>query len=187
MAAVSVKRSINHNTSQCCKLLFPGVVSNHTYLYFTVMCICSFPLSCKVKNTFLKICAILLSSLLKGHTHHLLLFKKTVCIPRRLIWFYQYLLLPVQNLFLILVSQVWANGSVQYIWERKSIFFSGMGNSIIVKSKVYIWAKYPIRQELIPVSVAWSIWESFNSILNRMLVQCRVTPSNKFADTHLYT
>ena len=38
-------------------------------------------------------------------------------------------------------------------------------------SKVYIWAKWPIRPELIPVSVAWSDWEYFYSPpLNGMLV-----------------
>ena len=51
----------------------------------------------------------------------------------------------------------------------------------------YDWAKWPIRPELIPVSVAWSDWEYFYSPLDGMLVHCRVTPSIKFAGTHLYT
>ena len=41
----------------------------------------------------------------------------------------------------------------------------------------------PIRPKFIPVSVAWSDWEYFYS----MLVQRRVTPSIKFAGTYLYT
>ena len=48
-------------------------------------------------------------------------------------------------------------------------------------------AKWPIRPELIPVSVAWSDWEYFYSPLDGMLVHCSVTPSIKFASTHLYT
>ena len=48
-------------------------------------------------------------------------------------------------------------------------------------------AKWPIRPELIPVSVAWSDWEYFYSLLDGMLVHRRVTPSIKFAGTHLYT
>ena len=43
------------------------------------------------------------------------------------------------------------------------------------------------RPELIPVSVAWSDQEYFYSPLNGMLVHRRVTPSVKFAGTHLYT
>ena len=50
-----------------------------------------------------------------------------------------------------------------------------------------IRAKWPIRPELIPVSVAWSDWEYFYSPLDGMLVHRRVTPSIKFAGTHLYT
>ena len=53
--------------------------------------------------------------------------------------------------------------------------------------KVCIRAKWPIRPELIPVSVAWSDWEYFYSPLDGMLVHRRVTPSIKFAGTHLYT
>ena len=44
-----------------------------------------------------------------------------------------------------------------------------------------------IRPELIPVSIAWSNWEYFYSSLDEMLVHRRVTPSIKFAGTHLYT
>ena len=56
----------------------------------------------------------------------------------------------------------------------------------IVNGKVCIRAKWPIRPELILVSVAWSDWEHFYSPLNGMLVHRRVTPSIKFASTHLY-
>ena len=55
------------------------------------------------------------------------------------------------------------------------------------KGKVCIRAKWPIRPELIPVSVAWSDWEYFYSPLDGMPVHRRVTPSIKFAGTHLYT
>ena len=44
-----------------------------------------------------------------------------------------------------------------------------------------------MRPELIPVSVAGSDWEYFYSPLDGMLVHRRVTPSIKFAGTHLYT
>ena len=53
--------------------------------------------------------------------------------------------------------------------------------------KVCIRGKWPIRPELIPVSLAWSDWEYFYSPLDGMLVHRRVTPSIKFAGTHLYT
>ena len=53
--------------------------------------------------------------------------------------------------------------------------------------KVCIRAKWPIRSELIPVSVAWSHWKYFYSPLDGMLVHRRVTPSIKFAGTYLYT
>ena len=53
--------------------------------------------------------------------------------------------------------------------------------------KVCIRAKWPIRPELIPVSVAWSDWEYSYSPLDGMLVHRRVTPSIKFAGTRLYT
>ena len=55
------------------------------------------------------------------------------------------------------------------------------------KNKVCIRAKWPIRPELILVSSAWSDWEYFYSPLDGMLVHRRVTPSIKFAGTHLYT
>ena len=55
------------------------------------------------------------------------------------------------------------------------------------KDKVCIRAKWPIRPELVPVSVASSDWEFFYSPLDGMLVHRRVTPSIKFAGTHLYT
>ena len=54
------------------------------------------------------------------------------------------------------------------------------------KGKVCTRAKWPIRPELIPVSVAWSDWEYFYSPLDGMLVLRRVTPGIKFAGTHLY-
>ena len=60
-------------------------------------------------------------------------------------------------------------------------------NTIGKVGKVCIWAKWPIRPELIPVSVAWRDWEYFYSPLDGMLVHRRVTPSIKFAGTHLYT
>ena len=41
--------------------------------------------------------------------------------------------------------------------------------------------------ELIQVSVAWSDWEYFYFPVDGMLVHRRVTPSIKFAGTHLYT
>ena len=47
-------------------------------------------------------------------------------------------------------------------------------------------ATRPIRPELISVSVARSEQEYFYSLLERMLVHCRVTPSIEFAGTHLY-
>ena len=47
------------------------------------------------------------------------------------------------------------------------------------KGKVCIQAKWPIRLELIPVSVAWSNWEYFYSPLDGMLVHRRVSPSIK--------
>ena len=55
------------------------------------------------------------------------------------------------------------------------------------KNKVCIRAKWPIRPELILVSSAWSDWEYFYSPVDGMLVHRRVTPSIKFAGTHLYT
>ena len=54
------------------------------------------------------------------------------------------------------------------------------------KNKVCIRAKWPIRPELILVSSAWSDWEYFYSPVDGMLVHRRVTPSIKFAGTHLY-
>ena len=59
--------------------------------------------------------------------------------------------------------------------------------NVILSGKVCIRAKWPIRPELITVSVAWSDWEYFYSPLDGMLVHRRVTPSIKFAGTHLYT
>ena len=44
-----------------------------------------------------------------------------------------------------------------------------------------------VRPELIPVSVGSSDKEYFYSLLDGILVHCRVTPSIKFAGTHLYT
>ena len=48
------------------------------------------------------------------------------------------------------------------------------------KLKAFIQAKWPIRSELIPVSVAWSDEEYFYSPLDGMLVHQRVIPSSKF-------
>ena len=70
---------------------------------------------------------------------------------------------------------------------------NALHSSLVYKSdsdtvgEVCIQAKWPIRPELIPVSVAWSNWEYFYSPLDGMLVHRRVTPSIKFADIHLYT
>ena len=68
------------------------------------------------------------------------------------------------------------------------------GNLIVgsVKGcKVYIWAKWPTRKKLMPISVAWSDWEySYPSpppSVDGMLVYRRVTSSIKFVGTHLYT
>ena len=62
-------------------------------------------------------------------------------------------------------------------------------NQLVKEKSECMQAKRPIRPELIPVSVVWSnyMWESFYSPLDGMLVHCRVTPSIKFAGTHLYT
>ena len=48
-------------------------------------------------------------------------------------------------------------------------------------------AKWPIRPELIPVSVARSDQEYFYSPLDGMLVHRRVTPSIKLAGAYLHT
>ena len=45
----------------------------------------------------------------------------------------------------------------------------------------------PSGRSLSRVSVAWSNYEYFSSSLDGMLVHRRVTPSSKFASTHLYT
>ena len=58
---------------------------------------------------------------------------------------------------------------------------------LLVKGKVCIWAKWPIRLGCILVSVAWRDQECFYSPLDGMLIHCRVTPSIRFASTHLYT
>ena len=80
------------------------------------------------------------------------------------------------------------------MWQRKQGklgVFSGLymesDYPIWIIGKVCVRAKWPIRPELIPVSVAWSDWEYFNSPLDGMLVHRRVTPSIKFTGTHLYT
>ena len=44
------------------------------------------------------------------------------------------------------------------------------------KGAVCLRAKWPIRLELIPVSIAWSDWEYFYSPQDGMLVHHRVTP-----------
>ena len=50
-------------------------------------------------------------------------------------------------------------------------------------SKFCIRPKWPIRLELIPVSVAWSDQENFFFPLDGMLVHPRVTPSIKFVNS----
>ena len=57
---------------------------------------------------------------------------------------------------------------------------------LVKKGKVCIRPKWPIRPELIPVSVARSDYEYFYSPLDGMLVHRRVTPSVKCVRTHLY-
>ena len=71
--------------------------------------------------------------------------------------------------------------------KRQITFIGGLGTSRGKVGKVCIRAKWPTRAELIPVSAAWSDWEYFYSSLDGMLVHRRVTPSIKFAGTHLYT
>jgi len=51
---------------------------------------------------------------------------------------------------------------------------------------VCIWAKWPIRPALIPVSVSWSDSEYFYQPLDRMLVHHRITPNIKFTSTYWY-
>ena len=68
-----------------------------------------------------------------------------------------------------------------------SRLFSTCSQCQTVVGEVCIRAKWPIRPELIPVSVTWSDWEYFYSPLDGMLVHRRFTPSIKFASTHLYT
>ena len=53
--------------------------------------------------------------------------------------------------------------------------------------KVCIRAKWPIRPDLIPVSVAWSDWEYFYSPLDGMLVHRRVTPPALNSPVPIYT
>ena len=59
--------------------------------------------------------------------------------------------------------------------------------NVIHSGEVCIQAKWPIRPELIPVSEAWSDWEYLYSPLDGMLVHRKVTPSIKFAGTHLFS
>ena len=54
-------------------------------------------------------------------------------------------------------------------------------------SEVGKWVKWPIKSELIPVSLAWTDWEYFYTTLDGMLVYRRVSLNIKFAGTHLYT
>ena len=56
-----------------------------------------------------------------------------------------------------------------------------------MKVKSAFEPKWPIRLKLIPVSVTLSDLEYCYSPLDGMLVHRRVTPSIKFAGTHLYT
>ena len=48
------------------------------------------------------------------------------------------------------------------------------------------WAKWPIRPDFIPVSVAWSYEEYLYAPLDGILVYHRVSPSIKFDGTHLH-
>ena len=68
-----------------------------------------------------------------------------------------------------------------------NIWRSGKRTDLKLKGKVCIRVNWPIRPELIQVSVVWSNWEYFYSPLDGMLVHRRVTPSIKFAGIHLYT
>ena len=59
---------------------------------------------------------------------------------------------------------------------------------IQMDKKVYIQAEWPIRPELVPVSVHEATRNISTPSLDGMLVYRRVTPSIKFAGTHhLYT
>ena len=57
----------------------------------------------------------------------------------------------------------------------------------MVKVKSATSLEGPSGRRLSPVSVAWSDKEYFHSPLDGMPVHLRVTPSIKFAGTHLYT
>ena len=78
--------------------------------------------------------------------------------------------------------------SLSYIFVCISLFaIENKANPFPGVGIVWVWAKWPIRLEHIPVSVAWSDWEYFYSPLDGMLLHCNVTPSSKLASTHLYT
>ena len=62
-------------------------------------------------------------------------------------------------------------GNFRIYWSKKEKYRTKG------KGKVCIWAKWPIRPELIPVSVAWSDWEYFYSPLDGVLVYRKLTPS----------
>ena len=91
----------------------------------------------------------------------------------------KYLLILIYCMLLIVLGRTVYEAIVLLIWSRELI------KSLLKKSA--FGPKWPIRPELIPVSVAWSDWEYFYSPLDGMLVHRRVTPSIKFAGTHLYT
>ena len=69
-----------------------------------------------------------------------------------------------------------------YVYILKWPYFARWG-------KGYTLAKWPIRLELISVSVTWSDFEYnyFYSSLDGMLLHRRATPSIKFTAIHLYT
>ena len=62
-----------------------------------------------------------------------------------------------------------------------------MSYNLLLVWVVHIRAKWPIRPELILVSVAWSDWEYFYSPLDGMLVLRGVTPDIKLAGIHVST
>ena len=84
---------------------------------------------------------------------------------------------------------IWTEACSNY--SEKRAFPTGLFRvqsfCLLKEGKVCIRAKWPIRPELILGSLAWSDWEYFYYPLDGMLVHCRVTPSIKFAGTHLYT
>ena len=91
----------------------------------------------------------------------------------------------VRYFYLRLASTGIYSRSLSMAIKRRS--WSSWDDAMSTLIEVCIQAKWPIRPELIPVSIAWSDWEYFHSTLDGMLVHRRVTPSSKFTGTHLFT